>query len=140
MASIKKELKSELKIALEEIGIIKPWFDKSVNAWVFEHSLYPVRYAGDSAKEVIKNYPKYLEVFIEHRMQNRIGDLNESKTKGKGGFRPGSGRPKGTVKTPTKQIRVPVDIALWLKTPGVLCNIQEMLKAYNLTSHPSRKH
>ena len=31
----KKEIDQHLKIALEEVGEIRPWFDKEVNAWVF---------------------------------------------------------------------------------------------------------
>lgn len=112
MASIKeKELKKEVEMALAEIGPIKPWFDKEVNAWVFEHPLYPVEYGGDSPEEVIQNYPVYLEVFIEHRMQERIDDILENKTREKCGYRPGSGRPKGTTKGKTSRIYVPVDIA-----------------------------
>ena len=33
----KKEIEEHLKIALKEIGEIKPWFDKDMNAWIFEH-------------------------------------------------------------------------------------------------------
>ena len=55
----KKEIDEHLKIALSEVGEIKPWFDKDVDGWVFSHKNYPVEYGGDSAKEVIKNYPKY---------------------------------------------------------------------------------
>lgn len=124
----KKEIKNELNIALTEIGVIEPWFDKSVNAWVFEHELYPVRYGGDSKQEVIENYPKYLEVFIEHRMQGRIDSVNEKKTKGKGGARPHAGRPVGTKKEPTKQIRVPYDIAFWLKQPGTIANLRNFIQ------------
>jgi hypothetical protein len=131
MATIKKEeLNKELQIALNEVGPIHPWFDNEVKAWVFEHPLYPVRYAGDSSKEVMKNYPKYLEVFIEHRMQGRIDEINERKTKGKGGARPGAGRPKGSVKTHTKQVRLPVDIADWLKLPGIVDHLRCIMQAY----------
>lgn len=131
MATIKKEdLNKELKIALDEIGSIKPWFEKEVNAWIFEHPLYPVRYAGNSSRDVVENFPKYLEVFIEHRMQGRIDAVNEKKTHGKGGARPGAGRPKGTIKEPTKQIRVPVDIADWLKSPGIIPQVRNIIQAY----------
>lgn len=131
MASIKeKELKKELEIALDEIGEIKPWFDKDFNCWLFFHPLYPVECEGKSAEEVIKKYPKYIKVFIEHRMQGMIDEVNEKKTKGKGGYRPGAGRPKGSIGEPKRQIRVPNDIADWLNIPGVISNIQQMLRAY----------
>lgn len=118
-------------------------FDKEVNAWVFEHSFYPVEYAGESPEEVIENYPKYLEVFIEHRLQNRIGEINEKKTKGKGGYRPGAGRPKGTTKTPTKQIRVSVDVADWLKDPQnieVIRTLRDYPEAFEQIHKLMRRH
>lgn len=129
MAS-KSELKKELEIALHEIGTITPWFDKDFNAWIYANSLYPVECEGKTEKEVIKKYPKYLEVFIEHRMKNKIDAINEKNTKGKGGARPGAGRPIGTKKEPTAQIRVPKDIAIWLKQPGTVEHIRQMIKAF----------
>ena len=37
----KKEIGEQLKIALDEIGEIKPWYDAEVSGWVFFHSFYP---------------------------------------------------------------------------------------------------
>lgn len=129
----KKEINENLKIALSEIGEIKPWFDKEVDCWVFSHKNYPVEYGGDSAEEVIENYPKYLMEFIKHRLEGTLSPVNEKETKGRGGYREGSGRPKGAKSAPpTKQIRVPSDIAEWLKYPGVYENIRHMIKAYPL--------
>jgi len=82
-----KEIKNQVEIALAEVGKIKPWFDNEFNAWIFSNDLYPVICEGKSAKEVIKKYPKYIEVFIEHRMEGRLDSINEKKTKGKGGAR-----------------------------------------------------
>ena len=133
----KKEIEQHLKIALAEVGEIKPWFDKDVDAWVFSHPNYPVEYGGDSSKEVVKNYPKYLREFIAHRLEGKIAEVNEKETKGRGGFREGSGRPIGSKSAlPSTQIRVPVDIAEWLKKPGMIAHIREMLQGYNpRTSH-----
>jgi len=39
---------------------------------------------GKTKKEVVKKYPKYLEIFIEYRIQERLDELNEKKTKGRG--------------------------------------------------------
>lgn len=129
MATIKeKELKNELKLALAEVGPIKPWFDEEVNAWIFEHPLYPVEYGGDSPKEVIENYPKYLEVFIEHRMQGQLADFLEKETKGRGGYRPGAGRPKGTHKEPKSRIYIPTDIAEWLKIGANIEKIRHLMR------------
>ena len=130
MAS-KSEIKHELKIALSEIGMIKPWFDKNFNAWIYSNPLYPVECEGKSSEEVIEKYPKYLEVFIEHRMIGKIDPINKKKTKGKGGYRPGAGRPMGSTKEPTTQIRVPIDIAKWLKQPGMIEHIRQMFKGYH---------
>jgi hypothetical protein len=81
----KKELEEHLKIALKEVGKIKPWFDKEVNAWIFSHPAYPVEYGGESAEEVIENYPKYLREFIHHRLNNRLHPIMEKQTNGRGG-------------------------------------------------------
>lgn len=68
----KKEIEKHLKIALEEIGAIKPWFDEEVDAWVFEHKSYPVGYGGETKEEVVKNYPKYLREFIKQRLNSNL--------------------------------------------------------------------
>ena len=128
----KKEIKEHFKIAFQEIGEIKPWYDKKLKDWVFSHPSYPVEYGGESAEEVIDNYPKYLEEFIKHRLDNRLAAQVENRTKGRGGKRPGSGRPRGSRSAePTKQIRVPIDIANWIKTPGMINHVREMIKAYD---------
>lgn len=56
-----------LKIAMEEIGEINPWYDEEVQGWIFSNALYPVECDGLSAAEVKDNYPKYLREFIEAR-------------------------------------------------------------------------
>ena len=85
----KKEIKEHLTIALEEIGEIKPWFDEEVNAWVFSHPKYPVRYAGDSQEEVIANFPFYMQDFIAERLDDNLAPSVEKSTKGRGGKRKG---------------------------------------------------
>lgn len=129
MAS-KKEINKHLKIALKEIGKIKPWYDKEVGAWVFEHASYPIGCAGDSPDEVIEKYPSHLREFILERLNNNLDPLVEEQTKGHGGTRPGAGRPRGSIKEPTKQIRVPTDIARWLKIPGVIAQMRNVIRAY----------
>src|SRR6267378_2076703 len=94
----KKEIARHLKIALKEVGEIRPWFEKEVNAWVFEHKSYPVGYSGDSKEEVIKNYPRYLREFIKQRLNDNLAPSVEKRTKGRGGKREGAGRPRGTKK------------------------------------------
>lgn len=125
-----KEIEKHLKIALREVGKIKPWFSKEYKAWIFSHELYPVEYAGDTEKEVIQNYPLYLKEFIKHRLQDRLSPLMEKKTKGHGGVRENVGRPKGSKKEEHVRMSLPKEIAAWLKTPGTLTHVREMLHAY----------
>lgn len=133
----KKEIDEHLKTALKEVGKIKPWFDKDVDCWVFLHDNYPVEYGGDSAKEVIENYPKYLREFIKHRLDGTLSPVNEKETKGKGGYREGAGRPKGSKSTlPTKQIRVPADIADWLKYPETIMYLRTLMESYRHINRP----
>lgn len=110
----KKEIESHLKIALAEVGEIKPWFDKEVDACVFEHKAYPVGYSGESKEDVIKNYPKYLREFIRQRLNDNLALSVEKRTKGRGGKREGSGRPKGTKKEAKERIYLPTDITSWV--------------------------
>ncbi|MEN8236120.1 MAG: hypothetical protein ABFQ95_01005 [Pseudomonadota bacterium] len=111
----KKEIDENLNVALREVGNIKPWYDECVEAWVFSHEKYPVEYAGDSKEEVIENYPKYIKEFIKHRLNRNLSPIMENKTTGRGGYRPGSGRPTGTKKEPKQRIYAPEDVAFWLK-------------------------
>lgn len=130
-----KEINKELKIALTEVGAITPWFDRKMHAWIFEHPAYPVGYSGDSSDEVIENYPLHLREFIKERLKNNLDPAIEKITKGRGGLRTGAGRPKGVKGTPTKQVRLPVDIANWLKQPGMINHIRELLQGYHPTSN-----
>lgn len=126
----KKEIDAHLKLALEEIGEIKPWYSKDFNTWVFYHSLYPVEYSGDTKEEVITNYPLYLKEFIKHRLQNRLSPLMENKTKGHGGKREGAGRPKGSTEEKTR-VYLPKDIAMWIKQPETILHIRQIIRAYH---------
>ena len=112
----KKEVEKHLKIALKEIGKIRPRFSKSYDAWIFRHPLYPdVECAGDSPEEVKKNYPLYLREFIKQRLNQNISNIAEKKTKGRGGRRKGAGRPKSSRKIAKTRIYVPVALASELK-------------------------
>ena len=108
----KHDLKKELEKALADIGPICPWRDKEVGAWVFEHADYPVRYAGNTAAEVKKGYPLYLQEFIEERLSGNLAPHVEKATKGWGGQRTGSGRRR---KQATRLYRLPTDVGEWLK-------------------------
>jgi hypothetical protein len=117
---------------LKEIGKIKPHFDKQFNAWVFSHSLYPeVEYAGASSEEVVKNYPLYLREFIKQRLNKNISSNAEKKTKGRGGFRLGAGRPVGTKKISKKRVYVPKvvanDVVRFFEEPDSVSSFREFV-------------
>ncbi len=123
-----EEIRKHLKIALKEIGTIKPWLDEDFHVWIFSHKNYPdVECAGDSPEEVIKNYPKYLREFIKHRLNGNIWKSVEKKTKGRGGKREGAGRPKGTKKPPTRRISLPNDIADWIENPNAIPKLRQLI-------------
>lgn len=126
----KKEIEEQVKIALKEIGEIKPWFDKNFNAWIFEHPAYPIGCEGSSFDEVVKKYPLYLRDFINERLSDNLAPFIENATRGHGGKRKSAGRPKGTIKERTKQVRLPLDIAEWIKTPGIISNIRQIIQTY----------
>ncbi|WP_068470604.1 hypothetical protein [Candidatus Protochlamydia phocaeensis] len=123
-----KEIKEQLKIALKEVGEIKPWYDRSFKNWIFSHPAYPVEYAGDSKDEVIEKYPTYLREFIKERLNDNLSPLTERETKGRGGKREGAGRPKGTTKEHKTRIYIPDDIAEWLKQPGAMEELRKLMR------------
>jgi hypothetical protein len=124
----KKEIEKHVKIALDEVGEIKPWFEKDVNAWVFHHKNYPdVEYGGESPEEVIKNYPEYLREFIRHRLNDNLAPRVEKKTKGRGGKREGAGRPQGTKKEPKQRVYLPKDVAEWFERPNSIPQIRQFI-------------
>lgn len=110
-----KLVDDHMQIALDEIGVIEPWFDEDVEAWVFEHPAYPESYGGESKEEVIERYPLYIRQFIEERLKGNLASFVEDCTTGRGGKRPGAGRPVGTIKAPTKRVSIASDLADWLK-------------------------
>lgn len=124
----KKEIEDNLKIALKEVGEIKPVFKKAYKAWIFKHKAYPdVTCEGETREEVIKNYPLNLRDFIEYRLKGKIDPSSEKRTKGRGGKREGAGRPKGTTKEPTTRISLPKDIANWFKYPQSIIQVRQLI-------------
>jgi hypothetical protein len=128
-----KEIKEHLKIALEEVGEINPWFEKNVNTWIFEHPKYPVGCEGNSKEEVIKKYPLYLKEFIDERLKKNISPSVEIRTTGKGGKREGAGRPINPNKEKKVRTYLPEDIANLLKEPGVLMYLRGLIQACHHT-------
>ena len=127
-----KEIKEHLDIALKEVGKIKPWFDEEVNEWVFSHPNYPVEYGGESAEEVIKNYPKYLREFIKQRLNANLNPLTEKRTKGHGGLRPGAGRPLGSKKEPKLRVSLPEDVASWIVHPQAIAYVRKFMQKHKV--------
>lgn len=124
----KKEIEEHLAMALREVGEIRPWFERDVNAWVFSHKKYPeVEYGGESKKDVIENYRKYLREFIKHRLNDNLTPRVEKKTKGRGGKREGAGRPKGAKKEAKKRVYLPTDVAEWIEQPGSLPMVRQLI-------------
>lgn len=124
----KKEIDEHLSIALKEIGKINPWFERDVNAWVFSHKKYPeVEYGGGSEEDVIENYPKYLREFIRQRLNANLAPRVEKNTKGRGGKREGSGRPRGTKKEAKKRVYLPTDVAEWIEQPSSLPMVRQLI-------------
>lgn len=128
MAS-EKEIEDHLKSALEELGELIPWFDKNFDTWLFHHPLYPVEYSGDTKEDVIRNYPLYLKEFIKERLNDTLSPIMENKTKGHGGKRANAGRAKGS-KEEKERVYLPKDIALWIKQPGTISSLRELMKSY----------
>jgi hypothetical protein len=58
-------------------------------------------------------------------MQGRLADFVE---KGRGGYRPGAGRPKGTHKEPKSRIYISTDIAEWLKTGANMEKFRHLMR------------
>ena len=59
--------------------------------------------------------PLYLKEFIRHRLEGRLAAHVEAKTHGKGGRRPGAGRPKGSTQEPKTRVYVPLPFAEWMR-------------------------
>ncbi len=108
-------INEHFKIALAEVGTIKPWFDPECQALIFEHELYPVEYGGDTKEEVIERYPLYLRGFIEERLKGNLSDFTEARTRGRAGKRSDAGKPVRTTRKATAVIRLPLNIANWIK-------------------------
>lgn len=108
-----REIQDELEAVLAEIGPIRPQWSDQFDTWVFSHPDYPVEAEGDTEPECIDAYHRYMARFLLERRHGNLSPTVEAQTKGWGGRRPGAGRPPN--KTPTVQIRIPADIADWIK-------------------------
>jgi hypothetical protein len=125
---MKPNLETEYQKALKEIGTIEPWWSEEDGFYIFEHAAYPVvDYAADTLEETIQGYQRILKEWIVDRLAGNVADVAERITSGRGGARPGSGRPKGTVKNPTAVVRLPLKVAQWLKDPAHLAQVEKLM-------------
>ncbi len=77
---------------------------------------------------MIERYPLYIRQFIEHRLKGKLAPWVEKKTTGRGGKREGAGRPVGSSKAPTQIVRLPLDIATWIKSdPAHLQKVRRLV-------------
>lgn len=110
------DIKKHLKVALSEIGEIKPRFSKDDGMFVFDHPSYPTVMHADATAEATKEgYLRALEGFIEARLSGNLSDVAEKMTKGHGGKRSGAGRKPGSTKEPKMRMYIPSDLGLWLQ-------------------------
>lgn len=108
------QLDEEVKKALEEIGEIAPWWSEEDGMYVFEHPAYPfVMHADPDEAEAKAGYLRAITGFIEDRLAGMVAPDVDRVTSGRGGVRPGAGRPRKDVATIA--IRLPEDVARWLK-------------------------
>jgi hypothetical protein len=123
------DIHQEILVALAEIGPVEPWWSEEDQMFVFEHPSYPwVMHADPSLEETKYGYLRALRTFIQDRLNNTVADSTERTTRGRGGLRPGAGRPKGSTKEPTKMVRLPIDVADWIKAdPAHLEKVRNMM-------------
>ena len=113
-------MKEDLEIALAEIGPIEPWWSEDNGMYWFEHDAYPYVMHGDPDIEKTKlGYMRALKGFIKDRLTGNLDETVDRISSGRGGVRSGSGRPVGTTKAPTKLVRLPVQVADWIKADPV---------------------
>ena len=81
-----KEIQKHLKIALKEIGKIKPIYDKNKNKYFCEHYLYPyVKQYHNREDECVAKYKSQLMNFIKMRLTGLIPQDMCGTTKGMAG-------------------------------------------------------
>lgn len=128
----KYSIQNHLDAALAEIGEILPHWSQEDGLYLFQHPAYPRVVYGDTTVEgTTAGYKMALKEFIEERLAGKLSSEAEAATSGHGGRRPGAGRPKGSNrKEPTTTVRVPQEVAAWLKnTPDSIEQIKQLMAA-----------
>ena len=123
------ERQQHLDIALQEIGEVLPLWSEESQMYVFEHEAYPaVMHADPDREKAAEGYLRALQGFIQERLEGNIAPFMDRITSGRGGARPGAGRPKGSVKGKTKMVRLPEDIAIWIKQGQHLEQVRALME------------
>ena len=99
-----------LEKTLKQVGDLKPWWDERSLGFMYTHYRFRQIGRGQTPEDAIEHYKQLLVVGIQANMKNNC-HYSDFHTK-RGGYRPRAGRPK---KDPTERIRVPQDLARWLK-------------------------
>lgn len=121
------EVICELEKVLVEIGEIQPVWDNECGEFVASHPEYAsIDAPGDTVEEAIQTFHRLLCQFLQERINNNLAPHVERMTSGRGGKRPGSGRPKSS---PTTTIRLPSEIANWLKDNSHLDQVRNLMMA-----------
>jgi hypothetical protein len=121
------EINKQLQIALSEIGEIQPWWSDEDQMFIFEHPAYPrVSHADADQGKAKAGYLRALEGFIEDRLAGNLAEEAERVTSGRGGARPGAGRPR---KPKTLQRRLDADMAEWLDEPANREKVWKLMQA-----------
>lgn len=126
-----KVILSELNKALAEINAIVPWWSDEDGLFVFEHAAYPMVMAADADRDrVIELYRLALQEFIAERLRGNVADFVESLTSGRGGARPGAGRPKNKAEKVRRYIpSTIVDIVEWLEDEENAAQVRKLMDA-----------
>ncbi len=99
-----------LEKTLKQVGDLKPWWDERSLSFIYTHYRFRKIGIGRTAEDALEHYKQLLAVGIQANLKNNC-HYSEFHTK-RGGCRPRAGRPK---KDPTVRMRVPEDLARWLK-------------------------
>ncbi|MBK8190933.1 MAG: hypothetical protein IPK79_10845 [Vampirovibrionales bacterium] len=107
------ELDRHFDMARAEVDGVQPQWSPEDQMYLVEHPAYPmVMHADPDPEKALTGYFRALRQFVKYRLAGEIADTTEQATSGRGGAREGAGRPR---KNETKTVRLPVDMADWLR-------------------------
>lgn len=123
------ELDQHYEIALKEVSPITPWWSEDDQMWAYEHPLYGLMcYMDNTPEATIEGYKRVLKDAINDRLNGKFSATLEKTWHGRGGKREGAGRPQGTKKAPTRVIRLPEDVAIWISDNFNLADVRKLMQ------------